>query len=163
MRILKLIGGSLQKLDSLFEARDYYQQALNRSPKNLELMLQLRANFNRLNESTLIRAINQRIENTLSPNTIALSSNQLDKGHTFRRGLIFDGRAISLDLEFADRGLEPLPLIAVWFNGRIVWEDYIDSEKLTLLLDTQVGDNDLWIQPVNKAVALVGISWRTGR
>ncbi|NIM59455.1 MAG: hypothetical protein GTO16_11020, partial [Candidatus Aminicenantes bacterium] len=52
------------------------------------------------------------------------------------------------------------PLITIFFNGRVVWEDYFKDEVLSLPLESRVGKNYLEIVPVNRTVSLVKLAYR---
>jgi hypothetical protein len=61
------------------------------------------------------------------------------------------------------------PLISVFFNGRVIWEDYIRMEEgvgqeanavLSLPVKSKVGENNFVVIPVNNSVELHRISYR---
>jgi hypothetical protein len=65
-----------------------------------------------------------------------------------------------LDLHFKDSSGRITPLITVFFNGRVVWEDYLKDEVLSLSLESRVGKNSLEIVAVNRAVSLVKLEYK---
>lgn len=160
VRVLQLMGDSYQKIDYLYDAGDLYQKALEIDAENLETMLKIRRNFERLNEAKKIREIDKKIEKILAPKKIDLKSFSINKSRRFSRTLILDGRKIILDLSFKDILAETPPLISVFFNGNVVWEDYLKEDVLSLSLESKLGRNSLQVVAVNKAVSITGLRWR---
>ncbi|MCK4431654.1 MAG: hypothetical protein KAW19_10195, partial [Candidatus Aminicenantes bacterium] len=95
--------------------------------------------------------------------------------------LSLDGKKIILDLHFGDgreRTEGAAPLISVFFNGRVVWDDYLKSKEeeveeeeeregrgevdkvLSLSLKSKIGKNMLVVVPVNRSVNLLKITCR---
>jgi len=58
-------------------------------------------------------------------------------------------------------GEEIDPLISVFFNGRVVWEDYLKEDVLSIHLETEVGENVLVVKPLNRTVDITGLMWKT--
>jgi len=160
VRVLQLMGDSYQKLDYLYDAGEFYQKALEIDAENLETMLKIRRNYERLNEAKKIREIDKKKEKVLTPKKIDLKSFSINKGRSFSHTLILDGRKIILDLSFKDILAETPPLISVFFNGNVVWENYLKEDILSLSLESKLGSNPLQIVPVNRAVNIIGLRWR---
>lgn len=55
---------------------------------------------------------------------------------------------------------ERFPLVSVFWNGEVVWEDYLKESSISLKLETEVGRNVLRVVPVNRDMKLLGISWK---
>ena len=131
VKILQVIGDSYQKADFIYDAMEFYQKALEIDSDNLETLLRIRRNYERLNEEEKIRIINERIEELLTPGEIELKKSQINKGRSFSLALSLDGKKIILDLHFGDgrEGIEGVaPLISVFFICRVVWVDYLKDE-----------------------------------
>jgi len=160
VRVLQLMGDSYQKLDYLYDSGEFYQKALEIDAENLETMLKIRRNYERLNEAKKIREIDKKIEKILAPKKTNLKSFSINKGRSFSRTLTLDGRKIILDLSFKDILAETPPLISVFFNGSVVWEDYLKENVLSLSLESKLGRNSLQVVAVNKAVSITGLRWR---
>lgn len=180
VEILQLVGDSYQKADYIYDAGEFYQKALEMDPDNLETLLRIRQNYERLNEEEKLLQLDERIEKLFPPREIVLKNSVINKGQRFSRTLIFDGREIILNLDFNEAGKESVPpLVSIFFNGRVVWEDYLkggggdDEAKeekrkdkmendrvISLSLKSKVGKNTLVIVPLNKAVDLLKISYR---
>jgi len=159
VKILQIIGDSYQKEDFHYEAADFYQMVLNIDPDNLGTLFRMRKNFNRLNKDYEIWRIDNKIRRLLSPEEIAIPNSPVDKGKTFSQLLTFDGSIIDLSLHFVPPDGEVLPLISVFFNGQIIWENYLSENVLTIPVKTEAGTNRLEIFPVNRAVDLFKLSY----
>ncbi len=126
IKALLLIGDSYQKADYIYDAGEFYQKALEMDPDNLETLLRIRQNYERLNEEEKLLQLDERIEKLFPPREIVLKNSVINKGQRFSRILTFDGREIILNLDFNGAGEESVPpLVSVFFNGRVVWEDYL--------------------------------------
>jgi tetratricopeptide (TPR) repeat protein len=159
IKILLLIGDSHQKVDFLYDAGDFYQRALEIDPNNLEVLLRLRQNYDRLNEEKKLSEINKTIEKIIAANNLDWASVLLKKGEMFSRSLVFDGRKIILGLQFGRSESGKEPLLAVFFNSRVVWEGYLKDDLISLSLDTEAGENELRILTVNGPVSLAQIGY----
>ena len=186
LKVLQLVGDSYQKIDYIYDAGEFYQKALEMDPDNLEILLRIRLNFERLNEEEKVREVNKKIEELLSPREMECKYSVINKRQRYSQTLTFDGREIILNLDFNEEGEESVPpLVSIFFNGRVVWEDYLkgvrteggreeeeeeqegerkdkkDNDRvISLSLKSKVGKNTLVIVPLNKAVDLLKISYR---
>jgi len=156
--ILEIVGESFQKVDFIYDSNDFYYKALEMDPKNLEILVKLRGNYERLRGANEIREINRKIGEIVSPRGIDVSRS-VNKGQTFQRSLICDGREISLDLQFGKGQGDREPLISIFFNGLVVWEDYLEGDVVSVPVESKVGENVLQVVPVNMGVELVKISY----
>lgn len=171
IRILQLIGDSYQKVDFIYDAGDIYRRALDADPQNLETLLRLRQNYDRLNDERKVQDIDVAIGKIMAPSEIMFKDRVLNKAQVFSQPLIFDGRKIAMELEFGSEGGGgsgggsggggPIPLVSIFFNGRVVWEDYLKNEPVSFAVETKVGDNELQVVAVNRAVSLVKMSSRS--
>ncbi len=159
VEILQLIGDSFQNLDFIYDSADFYNKALEIDPDNLHMLLRIRQYHERMNEDSEIRKTNNRISRLLSPRVIKIQNSPIDKGSKFSQRLTFDGSKINLWLYFKPFDGERFPLISVFFNGQIVWEDYLSENVLSIPLETKAGENRLEIVPVNRAVDLFKLSY----
>ncbi len=160
VRVLQLVGDSFQKIDFIYDAGEFYQKALEVDPENLETLLRIRQNYERLNDDEKIQEIKERIDALISPAERVFENLTINKGRSFWHTLALDGRKIILDLHFKDSSERITPLITVFFNGRFVWEDYLKGEVLSLPLESRVGKNSLQIVAVNRPVPLVKIEYK---
>jgi hypothetical protein len=164
VRILQIVGDSFQKVDYIYDAGEFYEKALEVDPNNLETLLRRRQNYERLNDEGKVWLMGQRIENVRSPKGIVLRNSLINKGERYSRNLILDGRAIVLDLRFRNiRRGDIAPLISVFFNGRIVWEDYLEGNTISVSLNSEIGQNNLVVVPDNRSVSLLRIDYRLER
>jgi tetratricopeptide (TPR) repeat protein len=160
VRMLLLVGDSLQKVDFLYDAGDIYQKALEINPNNLGTLLRIRQNYDRLNEERKLGEINKAIEKLEAPHEIDFQNLLLNKGITFSRSLVLDGQKIALDLQFRNNEERQEPLISVFFNNRVVWDEYLKNGVISLSLETKPGENTLQIVPVNQSVSLAKLTYR---
>ena len=160
VRILQFIGDSYQKIDFLYDGSDIYQKALAVDPTNLETLLRLRQNYERLGEEGQRKEIDRTIDKVTSPAEILSGNSWIDKGKAFAQKLILEGEKIELDLHFSDRKGSGEPLISVFFNGHIVLEEYLEQNIILLKIETRAGDNMLQIMSVNRPVILTKIAYR---
>jgi tetratricopeptide (TPR) repeat protein len=161
VRILCLVGDANQKSGFLYDAGDYYQKALEIYPENLEALIKLRKNYERLSNEQKVKEVQDRILKLLTPRELSLGSVTLPKGESYTRTLICDGGATTLEIAFGEETREELrPLVTVILNGRVIWEDYLNRPVLSLPAKTGVGRNVLEISPVNRNVTLMRISLR---
>jgi len=161
VRILQLLGDSFQKIDYIYDAGEFYQKALEIEPENIDTLLRICQNYERLNEDGKIREIKKRIDKLMSPTEIVLKNLTINKGRSFSRTLILDGRKIILDLHFKNSREEISPLITVFFNERVVWENYLKEEVISIPLESKVGENAIQVVAINRAVDLIGLRWKT--
>ena len=160
VRVLQLVGDSYQKVDYIYDAGEFYQKALEVDPENLETLLRICQNYERLNADEKIQEIKERIDTLMSSAERVFENLTINKGRSFWHTLALDGRKITLDLHFKDSSERITPLITVFFNGRVVWEGYLKDEVLSLPLESRVGKNSLEIVAVNRAVSLVKLEYR---
>jgi len=160
VRVLQLVGDSYQKVDYIYDAGEFYQKALEVDPENLETLLRICQNYERLNADEKIQEIKERIDTLMSPKERVFKNLTINKSRSFWQTLALDGRKIILDLHFKDSSERITPLITVFFNGRVVWEDYLKDEVLSLPLESRIGKNSLEIVAVNRAFSLVKVEYK---
>jgi hypothetical protein len=161
LRILQIVGDSLQKTGNLFDAEDFYQKAQQIDPTNLETLLRLRQAYSRLNDEKRLLEVNAEIEKVLTPKKVDFKSLQLRKGQVFKMPLILDGQNIVLDIYFKNNEEEINPLLSVFFNDRVVWDEYPQNGIVLIVLRTEAGKNVLQIASVNCSISLENLIYRT--
>lgn len=159
VRILNLIGDSYQKINHVYDAGAFYQKAFEIDSDNLETLINLRRNYEILNADEKIHRIGEKIDEILSPREKLFENHFIEKNSEFSTSLVLDGGKITLDLHFAFGERNILPLISVFFNGCVVWEDYLDKEFLSLSLHSKVGENSLRLVPLNKDISVIRIAY----
>lgn len=158
-RILEMVGDSYQKLDYIYESNDFYAKALAQGLEDLTVLLKIRKNRVRLNEEGAVRDLDARIARLLTPAEAASVARPVEKGRPFIKTLKFDGSDLTLDI--AVRAVEPgqVPLLAVVWNDRVVWEDFVKAPAVRVDVPTKLGMNSLSLIPVNMPVSISRISW----
>ena len=160
LRILQIVGDSLLETGNLYDAGDFYQKAQQIDPMNLGTLLRLRQTYSRLNDEKKLLEVNAEIEKVLTPKKVDFNSLQLRKGQVFRAPLILDGRNIVLDIYFENNEKEMDPLLSVFFNDRVVWDEYSLDGVVSIVLGTQAGKNVFQIASVNCPISLKNLIYR---
>jgi tetratricopeptide (TPR) repeat protein len=179
VNILLLIGDSFQKVDYIYDALEFYEKALEIEPDNLKTLLRIRQNHERMNEEENIRETDKKIEKLMAPRERMFINLLINKGQKYLQVLNLDGREIILSLHFKDgREIDIIPLICIFFNGKVVWESYLKSEGekveaaeesessgeadkiVSLSLKSNIGKNILIVMPVDRPVNLLKITYR---
>jgi len=158
VRVLGLIGESYLKLDYVYEAERYFRMALEIEPENLAVLLGVERCYDRLNDEDKAAGARRTIDRLVTPVTIDLGGRLLRKGETFKEVLVTDGRPRKISLEFALPAAGSRPLVAVFFNGRVVWEGTADAGSASFPASPRPGGNSLEITAVSDSVTLAGIS-----
>ena len=158
VRVLQIVGESFQKGDFLYDSNDFYNKALGLDPKNLEVLVKLRKNYERLRAEKEIRETNRKIDEIVSPHDISINR-FVYKGKKFRRSMILDGGKINLSLQFGESPDDREHLITVFFNGRVMWEDFLKEDTVSILVESKVGENVIEVDPVNCEVELKRITY----
>jgi hypothetical protein len=172
VEVLLLVGDSFQKADYLYDAGEFYHKALDVEPDSLQVLLRIRQNYERLNEDEKVQSIDEKIGELLTPRKMDLEKPRIEKGRKFSCSLNLNGSEILLNLHFEKEvGTDFYPLISIFFNGPVVWENYLkdgikeieindDEVILKLLLKSKVGKNSLVVIPLNDAVSLLKITYQ---
>jgi len=171
LKVLQLVGDSYQKVDYIYDAGDFYRKALEIDPDNLGTLLRIRQNYERLNEEEKIQEIDEKMESLLSPRKIELNKRETKKGQKSSHRITLDGSEIILDLSinWGEKEISPAPLMAVFLNGRVVWEGYLRMDEgenkdtdavLSLPVKSKVGEHYLVVIPINRSVELYRIAYR---
>ena len=158
VKILEIVGESFQKEDFIYDSNDFYDKALEWDPDNLGILVKLRRNYERLRAEKDVREIDRRIGEIVSPPEMDVGRS-LSRGQTYRRSIVLDGREIHLGLHFGEWEGDRELLMTVLFNGRLVWEDYIKGDVVSVPVETKVGDNVVQIVLVNRDVELRKITY----
>ncbi len=153
-RICQLIGESYQELDFLYDAGDFFNLALSLDSTHLDSLKGLSQNFLRLNEPEKAEEVQNQIENMLSPEEINFENLTIRRGQSFTQTFILKEKKVGLILSFKEASPGPAPLVAVEFNDQLIWEDYLESQSFSLILNANEGTNVLTIQPIIRAVTL---------
>ena len=158
VRVLGLIGESYFKLDYIYEAEKYFLMALEIEPENLGALLGVERCYDRLNDEDKAAEARRTIDRLVTPGTIDFGGRLLRKGESFEEVLVTDGQPRKISLEFAPVAAGSRPLVAVFFNGRVVWEGTADAGSASFPALPRPGGNSLEITAVSDAIALARIS-----
>jgi len=157
--VLELVGDAYGKLDFLYESNAFYQKARTAAAGGPALLSKLRRNYERLNDSDGLRAVDRDIKAAAAARTLDWKGITVPRSTVFAQAIFLDGQEIRLTLRFkADKTDALRPYVAVFFNGRVVWDDLLPAtDSLDLDLSPRSGPNRLEIQPLNRPVDLVGL------
>ena len=155
--VLEIIGNSYQKLDYLYESNNSYKKSLEVAGPNIALFLKMRKNYERLNDIQALRTIDQAIQELESAMDMSLGEEDISPAGAYTRTLYLGGKKTLLSFSFGEALPEPYPYLSVFFNGRIVWEDYLKDPVLSVVLASEPGPNILSIQALNRPVKLFKI------
>lgn len=158
VKVLGIVGESFQKMDHIYDSNDFFQRALERNPDNLEVLLKLRRNYERLNAVEDIRKTDRSIDRIVSPREIELNL-PIQKGKSYRRDMVLEGRKINLGIHIGSNGEAITPLITILFNGRAVWEDFVGDGVISIPVESKAGKNLIQVVPLNRGVELERITY----
>ncbi|HZX11161.1 MAG TPA: tetratricopeptide repeat protein [Acidobacteriota bacterium] len=165
VRILQIVGDANQKVDYIYDAVEFYEKALEVEPDNLETLVRLRESLIRLNREKEVEEINQQIEEVVSAQVKEWVDRWIEKGQNFYQNLVLDGSEVVLKIYLENGEIGSAPLVSVFWNGRVMWEDYLElgeeegSGAVFLGLNSKVGENQIRISPVNQRVRLLRVEW----
>jgi len=160
------VGDANQKVDYIYDAVEFYEKALEVEPDNLETLVRLRESLIRLNREKVVEEINQQIEEVVSAQVKEWVDRWIEKGQNFYQNLVLDGSEVVLKIYLENGEIGLAPLVSVFWNGRVMWEDYLElgedgqgSGAFFLGLNSKVGENQIRISPVNQRVRLLRVEW----
>ena len=159
IEIYKIIADSYQGLDFLYDAADYYEKILLIDPDNLQAMLSSLKNYERLNNEEQLRRIQRRIDEVIAPAILSFRGERLEKGSPFGVDFLLRDESIALEIDFQFQDSIAAPLVQLVFNGRVVWEKYVEENVVQLELDSRIGDNHLQIVCLNRDIGLNQIKY----
>lgn len=155
--ILELVGDACQKLNDLYESNSFYKKSADLQGPNIALLAKIMKNFERLNDQEGLETVGQAIQKVIAAD-LSAGAATIAAGEAYTRNLPLDGRKYRLTLSFSETAAEPFPFLSVFFNGRVVWEDYLESPTLRLDLASNGGANTLRILALNGPLTLLKIS-----
>jgi len=158
VKILQIVGESFQRVDYIYDSNEFYKRALEMDPENLEILVKLRGNYERLRADREIENVSRKIGEIISPREIGVNRS-IYRGQTFRRSMVLDGRSINLGVQFGESEGDRSPLVTVLFNGRVVWEDYLGGDVVLVPVESTVGENVIQVVPANMGVELMRITY----
>jgi tetratricopeptide (TPR) repeat protein len=157
VRILGLIGEADLKLDYVYEAERHFRMALEVEPENLEALLGLERCYGRLNDEGRVAEVRAVIARLTGPAAIDLGGKNLAKGESCAVELLSDGRPETIRIELVPEPAGGSALVAVFLNGRVVWENNGDTGFVTIPASLRPGRNSVEIEAVGGAVRLGSI------
>lgn len=161
IKILLIVGDAHQKVNQLYDADSFYLMAKQMVQDEIEPLVKIRRNYERLNENEKVQEISEIINDLKSPEEIDFESeSKIGKDEEFLYRLLLDDQRVILDLFFLKDWEGISPLITVFFNGQVIWEDLMEDEVLSLPVSSQLGENILQIIAVNKPIGIAKLHIR---
>jgi len=155
MKILHIIGDSYHKTGLNYDSIELYKRVLEIEPNNLDSLFKLKKIYIRLNKDEETQEIDNRIKELQGPKEIIFENPLIPKDQPLSLTFTFEeGQNIKYSLYFQREGEEDLFLISIFFNNRIIWENYLKDEALHIAVNSLPGSNILQILPINKAILL---------
>ncbi|MFH1944941.1 MAG: hypothetical protein ABIK95_04875 [Acidobacteriota bacterium] len=155
--VLHLIGEANQRAGYLYDAEEHLRKALELAPDNLEILIVLRDVYHRLDDSSAKSRVETRIQRLTGPNNRDLSNKTITKGRPFNANVLMDGGEKIFLFDFRRLSSAIKPLLSIHLNGRVVWEDYLDEDSVSLTLPTNIGSNAIQLTAVNTGINLQNI------
>jgi hypothetical protein len=160
IKILQIIGDAFHRAGHVYDATDFYMRAFELDSENIDTLIKILRNYERLNDEAGVRQTHQNIEKALFPKNINIRNSLIKKRHRSSQRMILDGREIILELFFEKTTQGVASLASIHFNGHVVWEDYLKGDLLTLQLDTKIGENILQVVAVNKDLSFKRMTYK---
>ena len=155
--VLHLIGEANQRAGYLYDAEEHLRKALELAPDNLEILIVLRDVYHRLDDSSAKSRVETRIQRLTGPNNRDLSNKTITKGRPFNANVLMDGGEKIFLFNFRPLSSAIKPLLSIQLNGRVVWEDYLEKDSVSLTLPTNIGSNAIQLTAVNTGINLQNI------
>ncbi len=160
-RICQLIGESYQKEDFLYDAEKFFNLAMNLDPNHLDTLKGMLQNFIKLNKPEMAKEIEDQIESMLTPEELRFENLTIQHGQSFRQTFFLKEKKIGIRLSLQNVSPDRAPLLAVEFNDRLIWEDYLETSRLSLTVNSEEGTNVLEILPTIRNTSLQKIVYTT--
>lgn len=160
VKVLNLIGDSFQKSDYIYDSNEFYQKVLEVDPENLETLVHMRKNFERLGADEKILEIDEKIEKIISSKKIKFKDLTIAKAKSYLLSFFLVDRRATIDLQFDSAGDGAIPLISVFFDDHVVWDDYLREGSLSVTVESKLGKNSIRVIPINKSVSLIKLLFR---
>lgn len=157
--IFQLVGDSYLKLDFVYESEGFYEKALELTPRNIEVLFRLKRYFERRNDLDKMQAVDRQLTPLLSTGQVGPQRQTIPKEGTYDQALVLDlsQKRVRLEFKFETFPENARPLVGVYLNDRVQWENYLAEPSLVLELDCQEGINKLRVIAVNGPVILAGL------
>jgi tetratricopeptide (TPR) repeat protein len=157
---MRIIGDAYQRVNQLYDASEFYVRALEADPDNLQTLLLIRQNYERLGDDVQASEIKITIEELISPSQTDLGTEiPLKRGQEYTQSIVLEGRDILLQLRFQNGWKDRPPLVYVEFNDHVVWEYFLDNEMVSILLNTKSGENLLRLKTIDRPITLTSLRY----
>ncbi len=156
----EVIGDAFQKLDYIYEAERFYDKAQAGGTGSLGLLLKVRKGYERLNDDPRVKNADEAIRAALTPGEQIFDGAPVPKGKERAFPLVLESGRIALELAFGASGEGPGPLASLEFNGRVIWEGFLEPAGWTAEVEAAAGANSLVLGAVSGPVSPLRLAWR---
>jgi hypothetical protein len=151
---MQVLGDSFQKAGYLYEANDFYQEALQIGPDNLTTLVRTRNIYQELELSEKLDQVNILIEQYLSPKVVTLRPRLIKKNEGYNHRMILDGNIVKVGLSFVENDSSATPLVSIIANSRVVWDGFLPRQAVEISFDSAIGENIVRIEAISHDVLL---------
>ena len=155
-----MVGDAFLKQDFLYDANTYYKKVLEIDPGNLDMLLSIRESYERYNDESMTRQLDEMIAAILSPQERLFENLTVRKDKAFAHKMSLDGKRIAINLNIQNNTEVVKPLVSVFFNDIIVWENYVENGEISIFVRPLPGENRLVISPVNTDIIIQRIAYQ---
>jgi hypothetical protein len=152
--ILRLVGESDLKLDSVYDAERFYRMAQQAEPDDLGVLLGLERCYSRLNDEAGAAEVRKALGRLTSPPLTDLGGRVVPKGEKFEASFVSAGGPLRVRLEMGPAGPGRPPLVSVFAAGRVVWEGNGDTGSIVFDIDPPPGKFSLEVDAVSDGIRL---------
>jgi hypothetical protein len=125
------------------------------------VLFRLKKYYERRNEAEKGREVDRLLNEVLTAGNVLSQSRLLPKGTAYVQPLILNvnQKKVRLEFQFGTLPGNPQPLVSIFLNGRVYWEDYVAGKAVSLELDAVEGINELQMVAVNGPAALTKVNF----
>jgi hypothetical protein len=157
-RLLEIIGDAHQKLDYLYESNRFYLKVKDMlGAPSLRLLAKLEKNYERLNDSAALAALRIEATKVVPARVVEWPGLAVPKGTEFKHTFDLEAKESRLNLKALPDGPNPA-YVSVAVNGRILWEDFLVGEAVSLDFTPETGSNEIEITPWNGTLLLARLA-----
>jgi hypothetical protein len=157
LQVLQIVGDSYQKVGYLYDAEMFLNKALEVDPDNIQTLVRMERIYDRLNEDGKKRTVRSRINQQLSHSSLLSLRRIIRKGASFAGSLTLADSGLRLTVGFEIENEDMNPLISIFLNNMIVWEEYAENSPISIHLQGRTGLNTFRLVSLNSPIELIRI------
>jgi hypothetical protein len=157
-RLLETIGDAHQKLDYLYESNRFYGKAKDMlGTPSLRLLAKMEKNYERLNDAAALKVLRAEAAKAAPARIAEWPGLAVPKGTEFKHTFDLEAKESRLSLKALPGGPSPA-YVSVAVNGRVLWEDFLTGEAVSLVFTPETGSNEIGITPWNGPLLLARLA-----